>query len=138
MQTNKPAYKNLQAWQHAMDLVEEVYRATKSFPNEEKFGLTSQMRRAAVSMPSNVAEGFCRRRTRAYAHHVSIALGSQAELETCLELAGRLAYLTGAELNRVTQSIGTVGRLLSGLHRSLEDKLRQDQALGNRPRTPPS
>ena len=87
------------------------------------YGLTSQLRRAAVSIPSNVAEGFCRRSTKVYANHVAIALGSHAELETCFELAFRLGFLSAADRVRVVASTNSVGRLLSGLHRSLEEKI---------------
>jgi four helix bundle protein len=81
------AYKNLDAWQQGMNLVEHCYKATINFPREEVYGLTSQRRRAAVSIPSNVAEGCCRRNTKVYANHVAISLGSHGELETCIELA---------------------------------------------------
>src|SRR5687768_8824581 len=90
-------YRDLDVWKQGMDLVEEVYKATKSFPTSELYGLTNQVRRAAISIPSNIAEGHCRRSTKAFANHVSIALGSGGELETCIELAARLGFLTGAE-----------------------------------------
>ena len=89
-------YRDLETWQSAMTLVERCYAATKLFPLDERFGLTSQLRRAAVSIPSNVAEGACRRTTNAYINHVSIALGSHAELETCVEIAFRLSYLSAS------------------------------------------
>jgi four helix bundle protein len=119
----KAAFKELDAWQQAMCLAEDIYKSTARFPKEELYGLTSQMRRAAVSVPSNVAEGYCRRSTRAYAYHVSVALGSHAELETCIELAGRLGFLHADERSRFEERTGSVGRLLSGLHRSLEARL---------------
>jgi four helix bundle protein len=119
----KAAFKELDAWQQAMCLVEEIYKSTAQFPREELYGLTSQMRRAAVSVPSHVAEGYCRRSTRAYAYHVSVALGSHAELETCIELACRLGFLPSDERARFEERTSSVGRLLSGLHRSLEAKL---------------
>lgn len=117
------AFKDLDAWQQAMHLVEQIYKVTSAFPREEQFGLTNQMRRAAVSVPSNVAEGYCRRSTKAYAYHVSIALGSHAELETCVELAFRLGFQPSEERERFEERLGSVGRLLSGLHRSLEERL---------------
>jgi len=120
---SKAAFKDLDAWQQAMHLVERVYKATALFPREELYGLTSQMRRAAVSVPSNVAEGYCRRSTKAYAYHVSVALGSHAELETCIDLACRLGFLHAEERDAFEAITNSVGRLLSGLHRSLEDKL---------------
>ena len=121
-------YKKLETWQRAMDLVEQIYRATKTFPAEEKYGLTSQIRRASVSIPSNIAEGQCRRRTRAFAHHVSIALGSHGEVETCLELAVRLQFLTKPQCDALDGTIAEVGRLLSGLRRSLETQLATENA----------
>jgi four helix bundle protein len=77
-------YRDLEAWQFGMTLVERCYAETKGFPVDERYGLTAQLRRAAISIPSNVAEGACRRTTNAYINHVSIALGSHAELETCV------------------------------------------------------
>src|SRR5882757_7910126 len=87
-------YKDLDAWKLAMVLVERCYTISANFPREERYGLTSQLRRAAVSIPSNVAEGHCRRTTKVYANHVSIALGSHGELETCIELSSRLGFLS--------------------------------------------
>jgi len=111
-----------------MDLVEQCYRTTASFPREELYGLTSQLRRAAVSIPSNVAEGHCRRKTKAYANHVSIALGSHGELETCIELASRLGFLSPRDRPELQDRCDEVGRLLSGLYRSLEEKIARDAA----------
>ena len=106
-----------------MTLVEECYRATVSFPPNELYGLTSQIRRAAISIPSNVAEGRCRHTTKVYANHVSIALGSLGELETCIELSTRLGLFKEKHATQLMVSTGSVGRLLTGLHQSLERKL---------------
>ena len=103
-----------------MTLVERCYAATKSFPLDERFGLTSELRRAAVSIPSNVADGACRRTTPVYINHVSIALGSHGELETCIEIAFRLGYLSASSKDDLMQVSDTTGRLLNGLLRSLE------------------
>jgi four helix bundle protein len=127
----KPAFKDLDAWQQGMSLVEAIYKATRSFPREELYGLSSQMRRAAVSIPSNIAEGYCRRSTKSYVYHVSVALGSHAELETCLDLTRRLEFLSAADYERFGERTNSVGRLLSGLHRSLEERL----ARSNNPNT---
>jgi four helix bundle protein len=127
MQT-RSAYKRLDAWQQAMTLIERIYAVTAPFPNAELYGLTSQIRRAAVSIPSNIAEGFCRRGTKPYANHVSIALGSHGEVETCLEVAVRLKFLRAADYAPLEQMLESVGSLLSGLHRALEDKIARDEA----------
>jgi four helix bundle protein len=119
-------YRDLDAWKQGMALVEECYRLTGSFPTDERYGLTSQLRRAAVSIPSNIAEGHCRRTTGAYANHVSIALGSHGEFETCVELARRPGLLKTTEAAQLTEAAGSVGRLLSGLHRSLAIKIRAE------------
>ena len=121
-------YIDLDAWKMAMDLVERCYRTTASFPREEQYGLTSQLRRAAVSIPSNVAEGSCRRTTKVYANHVSIALGSHGEVETCIELASRLGFLSPTDRRDLQDRCDEVGRVLSGLYRSLEEKIERDDA----------
>jgi four helix bundle protein len=126
-------YRDLEAWKQGMDLVEQCYRATADFPTSELYGLTSQVRRAAVSIPSNVAEGHCRRSTKAYANHVSIALGSHGELATCIDLCARLGFMKQAEANRLLSSSNSVGRLLNGLYRSLEAKLLHQSDRGARP-----
>ena len=88
------AFRNLTVWQLSMDLVERIYASTKRFPADERFGLTSQVRRAAVSIPSNIGEGARRKRQKVYRHHLEVALGSQAEVEVQLELAYRLRRQT--------------------------------------------
>ena len=102
-----------------MTLVENVYRATRSFPKEEIFGLTAQMRRAAISVPANIAEGAARSGTRELARFVSIAVASLSELDTHIEIARRLGYL--AE-DRLAQQADAVAGLLMGLERSLKAK----------------
>jgi four helix bundle protein len=119
----KSAYRTLETWQEAMVFVEDCYKATAKFPREEIYGLTSQLRRAAISIPSNVAEGYCRRGDKVYLHHVSIALGSHGEVETLVELAGRLGFLELTERRHLEQRAATVGRLLSGLYRSVREKI---------------
>src|SRR5262245_44492894 len=122
------AYRKLETWQYSMTFVEKWYQGTQRFPREEMYGLTSQLRRAAVSIPSNVAEGYCRRSTKVYANHVSIALGSHGELETCTELALRLGFLTKAEYSDLESQLGSIGRLLNALHQSLEQRIRLEEA----------
>lgn len=121
-QQHQRGYRELQVWQKSMDLVLTIYEISGGFPDEERYGLRSQLRRAAISVPSNVAEGHCRRTTPAYAHHVSIALGSQGEVETCLELAVRLKYIPAQSAEVVESACAEVGRMLSGLHAALERK----------------
>ena len=116
-------YRDLDAWKQGMDLVEARYRATATFPRSELYGLTGQIRRAACSIPTNIAEGHCRRTTKAYAYHVSITLGSHGELETYIALATRLQFLSTAEQQVLTDATESVGRLLSGLYNSLQDKI---------------
>src|SRR5213592_3680915 len=87
------SFRNLDVWQEAMLLVEDIYRVSRSFPPDERFGLTSQIRRAAVSIPSNIGEGGRRKRRKAHLNHLDIALGSQGEVDVQLEIARRLAYI---------------------------------------------
>jgi four helix bundle protein len=116
-------YRDLEAWQAGMTLVEASYRVTRGFPNDERFGLSAQLRRAAVSVPSNVAEGACRRSIAAFANHVSIAIGSHAEVETCLEIARRLGYVSAVAMNQIMVRVDRTGQLLNGLRRSLVAKI---------------
>ena len=112
-------HKNLDAWTRAMDLAAEVYSNTSVFPKEELFGLDSQTRRAAVSVPSNIAEGAARGSRKEYIKFLYVALGSVAELETQLLLAKRLKLITSGEvLDRIEQ----VRQLLLGLIRYLKRK----------------
>lgn len=112
-------YQELIVWQKAMDLVEQVYVVSKSFPREEVYGLTSQLRRAAVSIPSNIAEGQGRRTTPDFLRHLSIAYGSLREVETQILIAARLRYLKDGKCQDVMNLTGEVGRLLNGLMASL-------------------
>lgn len=112
-------YQELIVWQRSMDLVEEIYRTTKAFPREELYALTSQIRRAAVSIPSNIAEGQGRRTTADFLRHLSIAYGSLREIETQAMIAHRLTYIAQANLESVMNRAGEIGRLLNGLMSSL-------------------
>lgn len=105
------------AWREAMALVELIYRATAAFPMDEKYGLTAQLRRAAVSVPSNIAEGAARKTTGEFLQFLGITCGSIAELETQLELANRLALLH--EDSEVMQQFGRVSRLVRRLRQSI-------------------
>lgn len=112
-------YKELVAWQKAMDLVEAVYRLTRLFPKEEIYALTNQIRRAAVSIPSNIAEGQGRNGTTEFRHFLAIAYGSLQELETQLLIAQRLGYASEDELSPLLHRIHEVCRVTNGLVRSL-------------------
>jgi four helix bundle protein len=116
-------YRDLNVWQRAIDLTVDVYRLTTGFPKHEIYGLSSQMQRAAVSIPSNIAEGHARDSTKEYLHHLSIAAGSQAELETQLIIAGRLGYLTETQVADSLAVTENIGRMNFGLQRSLKAKL---------------
>lgn len=114
------SFRELAVWQKAMTLVERCHRVSDRFPRDERFGLTIQLRRAAVSIPSNIAEGFCRRGRASYVNHLSIALGSEAELETQIEIARRIGYLLPAEADPIIEQSQEIGRMLNGLIASLE------------------
>ncbi|MCO6043693.1 four helix bundle protein [Aeoliella sp. ICT_H6.2] len=116
------SFKDLKVWQLGMELSERVYNMTKTFPDEEKFGLTSQMRRAVVSVPANIAEGHARNSTKEYMRFLSIAVGSLAEVETFVELSIRLSYVTAERTSQLLESIAEQRRMLRGLQRSLSDK----------------
>ena len=102
-----------------MDLVETVYLLTQKFPNQELYGLTRQIRRAIVSVPSNIAEGNTREHVKEYLHHISMAQASLAEVETQLEIATRLKYLLQSQLNEVLPEIRSLGRQLYALRNAL-------------------
>jgi four helix bundle protein len=112
-------FQDLVAWQKAMALVTAVYRATGDWPREELYGLISQVRRAAVSVPSNLAEGHGRTGPREFGHHVSIAYGSLCELETQILIAEQLGYTNVNTTGTLLAQITEVRRLIRGLLRSL-------------------
>src|SRR5207249_3897112 len=114
-------YTELVAWQKAMDLVTDLYRATDPFPQREVFGLTNQIRRAAVSIPSNIAEGQGRGTTKDFLHFLYVARGSLQEVETQVLIAHRLAYLDEESKNTLLTLSGEVARILNGLINSLSD-----------------
>lgn len=116
-------YRELRAWQRAIELVEAVYRTSACFPKEEVYGLTSQVRRAAVSVPSNIAEGHGRHTTRDFLGLLSIARGSLKELETQLTIAQRLHYIQQTKEVELQSLANEVGRLITGLIKALRKKL---------------
>ncbi|MBU4197770.1 MAG: four helix bundle protein [Alphaproteobacteria bacterium] len=115
-------YRDLLVWQKALSWVELVYAATREWPSDERFGLISQVRRACVSVPSNIAEGCARRSTPEFLRFLSIARGSLAEVETQLIIAQRLTYLEDAALTRLLDSADEISRMLSGLISKLEER----------------
>lgn len=116
----EPSFRDLIVWQRSMTLVEEIYTVTSSFPSYEQFGLTSQLRRASVSIPSNIGEGKRRKRERVFLNHLDIALGSQAEVEVQLEIAMRVGFLSPQENERIQGIVEEVGRMLNGLIASMQ------------------
>jgi len=112
-------HHRLEAWSKAVELVTNVYRRTEGFPKEERYGLTSQIRRAAVSIPANIAEGAGRRSQKEFAHFLSNSQGSASELETELIIAHRLGYLDEASFSLLVSEVERIGRLITGLSRHL-------------------
>jgi four helix bundle protein len=117
------SYEDLDVWQEAMALVEVVYGVSSSFPSDERFGLTSQLRRAAVSVPSNIAEGHARASTRDFLRFLSISMGSLAETRTQLLIAKRMRFVEPAACDRACEHTDRVGRMLRGLMKALNARL---------------
>ena len=115
---NRASFENLIAWQKGMDLAERIYRLTSDFPRDERFGLTAQLRSAAASIPSNIAEGQGRLTTRDFRHFLAQARGSEYEVETQIMLAERLGFAAKADLHDTLLDAREVGRILNGLLRS--------------------
>jgi len=115
------SYRDLEVWRWSMDVVTAIYRLTESFPKHELFGLTSQMRRSAVSIPSNLSEGSRRGTRKDFRHFVLIAFGSGAELETQLEIAKRLEYASDQTIRTIVEQHESVMRMLNKLSVSLSD-----------------
>ena len=114
------SFRDLRVWQAGIDLVEQVYHLTETFPKQEVYGLTSQIQRAAVSIPSNIAEGHTREHSKEYLHYLSIAQSSLAELETQLEITARLKYILPEELGQILDDAASLGRQLYALRNALK------------------
>jgi four helix bundle protein len=114
------SFRDLEAWRRAMRLTVETYRVSGQFPNSERFGLTQQIRRAAVSVPSNIAEGHSRRTRQAYINHLNIALGSLAEFETQIILAVNLGFVAEKEVGQLSKFLLETGQLVMALVHALE------------------
>lgn len=108
-------FRELIVWQKSMDFVTDAYNATSGFPDEEKFGLTNQLRRASVSIPSNIAEGFGRKSDGDFARFLSIALGSNYEVQTQLEIAKNVGFLSPDKLNKLIAQLEEIERMINGL-----------------------
>ena len=121
--SNISSYKNLKIWQKSIDFVERIYNITKLFPKEEIYGLTSQIRRCAVSISSNIAEGSSRRSDKEFIRFVNISYGSLSELETQLYIANRLQFIDSNQYIEFELQIAELGKMLNGLRLSLEKKL---------------
>ncbi len=115
-------YRDLIAWKKAFELALAVYEETSYFPVEEKYGITSQLRRASVSVPSNIAEGQGRNSKGEFLHHLFIALGSLKEVETQLLISETLGYLRSGRIIKLMKMSSEVGRLMNGLSRSLKNR----------------
>jgi|SRR5437660_8510954 len=118
-------HEKLDVWKKAIELVLSVYAETRQFPMDERFGLTSQIRRAVVSIPANIAEGAARRSRKEFANFLSIAQGSASELETELLIAHRLRYLDEVNYLRLLREIDDISRMITGLGHHLKDKDRE-------------
>ena len=125
----KRAYRDLEIWKLGMDLAEQVYIVTRDFPKHETYGLTSQLRRASASVPANIAEGFGRGSKPSLANYVRIARGSLSEVETLLELAGRLDYLTEEKLEELHTLTDPLGRKTYMFIKSLNQPVAKELAV---------
>ena len=113
-------FKKLNVWQKSIELVTSIYKTSKDFPTEEKYGLTSQITRAAVSIPSNIAEGSSRHSEKDYFRFLEIALGSAFELETQLVIVEKLEFLNSSELSKLIDETKSIQKMLSGLMSKLK------------------
>lgn len=128
------SYKDLVVWQKGIELVEEVYRITAHFPKHERYGLAGQMQRAVVSVPSNITEGHERRHLNEYLQHLSIVLTSLAEVETQLEIARRLKYVSQNDSVKIEAQMDALGKQIRSLRNSLANR-RQSSIQHPEPRT---
>ncbi|MBW2043132.1 MAG: four helix bundle protein [Deltaproteobacteria bacterium] len=115
-------YRDMKVWQKSVELVIQCYQVTRGFPKSETYSLASQIQRAAVSIPSNIAEGNQRRHRKEVLHHISIAYGSLAELETQMIIAHRLGYIDKVTLDQVLNQTAEIGKMLNGLRHFVEKR----------------
>ena len=119
MENSFKSYRDLEVWKKAMDVARNVYKATANFPAEERFGLTNQIRRSAVSVPSNLAEGHARASAAEFSRFILISMGSVAELETQILLSGDLGYLDNEKKQSLLSELDLVGKMLRGLSKAI-------------------
>ena len=117
---NPRPHKKLKVWQRALELVVKIYEITEKFPKEENFGITAQLRRAAISVPSNIAEGLTRKSSKDKLHFLNIAQSSLSEIDTQLEISVRLRYLNEAAYESIQTDLIEIQMMLSGLSRSIQ------------------
>jgi len=131
------SYRDPRVWRDSMDLAEMMYRVTDGFPRRETYGLASQLRRAAVSVPSDVAEGHTRERTGEYLQYISVAQGSLSEMETQTELAGRFGYVPQQRLDGILGRTAALRRQLYALRNALKERIAGGSAPGSDPSPAP-
>jgi four helix bundle protein len=119
------SFRDLRVWQSGMELVIQIYRLSQSFPREEQYGLTSQMRRAAVSVPSNIAEGHARESSKEYLNHLSIVQGSLAELQTQIEIAARLDFVEAEAARQILELSAALSRQIFAPRNAIARKIEE-------------
>lgn len=119
-------HENLEVWNRSVDFVVKIYKFTQNFPSDERFGLTSQIRRASVSIPANIAEGAARQTTKEFLQFLSIAQGSSSEVETELLIASKVGYIRKEEYIELKAELGSIGRMLIGLSKRLRTKIEKN------------
>ena len=116
------SYRDLEVWQRSMQLAKRIYQVTQKFPSDERFGLTNQLRRAPVSVPSNLAEGHARFGAGEFSRFISIAMGSVAEIETQILLSADLGYLKDGLSTAILDELETIGKMLRGLAKAISKR----------------
>src|SRR6266852_6271894 len=129
MENSFKSYRDLEVWKKAIDVARNVYKATAKFPAEERFGLVNQIRRSAVSVPSNLAEGHARASAAEFSRFILISMGSVAELETQILLSGDLGYLDNERKESLLSELDLVGKMLRGLSKAIARRKSQMRKL---------
>jgi four helix bundle protein len=134
MATTSPSVQRFRVWQVSVELVVQCYKLSATFPSDERFGLVSQIRRAATSVPANIAEGFGRWNSREFVRFLAIASGSLRELETHLIIASRLGYLTSAAVEPTLRTIDDLSRMMYRMRQRMTEGARRSEPLLSRPK----